>query len=59
MSFDQERRLFDACLDAANDAERERVLESWPDAVAAGPGSQAPAGSRGSPELHGRVARSP
>src|SRR5262245_10679910 len=33
MSLDQQRLLFEACLDAATDDERERVLEACPDAA--------------------------
>ena len=32
MSLDRQHRLFDACLDAATDVERERLLEGCPDA---------------------------
>jgi len=32
MTFEQQRRLFDACLDATSDEEREQILESCPNA---------------------------
>ena len=32
MNLDRQRRLFDACMDAATDEERERLLQSCPDA---------------------------
>jgi serine/threonine protein kinase len=36
MSIESEQRLFEACLDAADDAERERLLAACPDAAVVG-----------------------